>query len=266
MIRPLRGPAIIGALVASIALSSAGRQAARAAAADVAVVRLKQNPLITVHSSPTLGDNVNGPTVIRVPAWLEHPLGRYYMYFAHHMGDRIRLAYADRIEGPWHIYEPGVLHVRDSAFFRPQPDPPENLENFYTHVASPEIFVDDEHKRLVMWFHGWWTNGERWPADPVAARQWATAHRYNQMSQVAESRDGLHFSVAAPISRQTYMRIFARDGYFYAVSRMGQLSRSRDPLQTFEVGPNPFRHALHARRIGPECLSRLPCRGPRAMQ
>ena len=29
--------------------------------------RLPQNPLVTVDSSPTLGDNVNGPSVIRVP-------------------------------------------------------------------------------------------------------------------------------------------------------------------------------------------------------
>jgi hypothetical protein len=51
---------------------------------SVTAVRLAQNPLITVDSSPTLGDNVNGPSVIRVPAWLQHPLGRYYAYFGHH--------------------------------------------------------------------------------------------------------------------------------------------------------------------------------------
>src|SRR4051795_5349577 len=92
--------------------------------------RLPQNPLITVNSSATLGGNVNGPTVIRVPAWVEHPLGRYYMYFANHIGDFIRLAYADAITGPWRVYEPGVLHVRDTAFFRPQPDPLETLAEF----------------------------------------------------------------------------------------------------------------------------------------
>jgi len=49
------------------------------------------------------------------------------MYFANHMGDFVRLAYADAIEGPWTIYEPGVLHVRDTAFYRDQPDPAETL-------------------------------------------------------------------------------------------------------------------------------------------
>ena len=85
--------------------------------------RLAENPLITVRSSPSLGGNVNGPTVIRVPAWVEHPMGKYYMYFANHMGDFVRLAYADRVTGPWTIHEPGVLHARDTAFFRQQPDP-----------------------------------------------------------------------------------------------------------------------------------------------
>jgi hypothetical protein len=86
--------------------------------AGVTARRLTQNPLITTRSSATLGDNINGPTVIRVPAWIDRPLGRYYMYFAHHMGRFIRLAYANAIEGPWTVYEPGVLPVEMTAFFR----------------------------------------------------------------------------------------------------------------------------------------------------
>jgi len=51
-----------------------------------------------------MGANVNGPSLIRAPAWLPNPLGRYYLYFAHHQGAYIRLAYADRLEGPWRTY------------------------------------------------------------------------------------------------------------------------------------------------------------------
>lgn len=99
--------------------------------------RVAANPLITVSSSPTLGGNVNGPTVIRVPSWVERPLGKYYMYFANHMGEFVRFAYADAVTGPWTIRDTGVLHVKDTAFFRPQPNPPETRADFYTHVASP---------------------------------------------------------------------------------------------------------------------------------
>src|SRR5262249_50950630 len=86
-------------------------------------VRLPQNPLITVKTSPSLGDNVNGPAIVRMPAWVKNPLGRYYAYFAHHKGRLIRLAFADAIAGPWKVYEPGVLRVEDTAFMRPPPDP-----------------------------------------------------------------------------------------------------------------------------------------------
>ena len=220
-----------------------------AAAQEVSATRLAQNPLVTVDTSSSLGGNVNGPAVVRVPDWIDHPLGRYYMYFANHMGAFIRLAYADTIAGPWRVYEPGVLHVRDSAFFRPQPDPKETLEDFYTHVASPEVFVDPARRRLVMWFHGWWTNGERWPSDPVKAHAWARQMGYGQYTQVAESSDGIHFEIRPPITKQSYLRVFQHEGYFYALSRLGQVARSKDPLASFEIGPNPFRGSPYANRV-----------------
>ena len=69
-------------------------------AQTVRATRLPRNPLITVETSASLRGNVNGPTVIGVPDWVERPLGRYYMYFANHMGEFIRLAYADAVTGP----------------------------------------------------------------------------------------------------------------------------------------------------------------------
>jgi hypothetical protein len=59
---------------------------------------------------------MNGPSLIRVPDWIERPLGRYYLYFGHHIGEYIRLAYADNLHGPWQIYEPGVLPLVASRF------------------------------------------------------------------------------------------------------------------------------------------------------
>ena len=217
--------------------------------AQVKAIRLAQNPLVTVASSPSLGGNVNGPAVIRVPDWVERPLGRYYMYFANHMGTFVRLAYADSIEGPWKIHEPGVLDVRDTAFFRPQPDPRETLADFYTHVASPEILIDPARRRVVMWVHGWWTNGERWPSAPAAAQKWAREKGYGQFTQAAESTDGLHFQMRPPITRTSYLRVFQYGEYFYGISRLGQLSRSQDPLGSFEIGPNPFRDSTYAGRV-----------------
>ena len=216
---------------------------------QVTAVRLPQNPLLTVATSASLGDNVNGPSMIRVPSWVTRPLGRYYLYFAHHKGDVIRLAYADAIAGPWKIHEPGVLRVRDTAFYRPQPDPPDSPADFYTHVASPEIFVDEARRRLVMWTHGWWTDGNVWPPGAGAARAWATAGGYGQFTQSAESADGLRFAVRPPITKTSYLRVFPFGGSFYGVARLGLLLRSADPRAAFAAGLNPVRDGPYANRV-----------------
>lgn len=221
---------------------------APAIAQSVKVVRFQQNPLITVSSSPTLGGNVNGPSVIRVPDWIERPLGRYYLYFANHRGDFIRLAYADAIAGPWKIHEPGVLHVRETALYRPQPDSA-RFGGFNTHLASPEVFIDAGRKRIVLWAHGWWTNNEQWPAQPAAAQRWADEKGYGQFTQSAVSSDGLHFTAQPAITKESYLRVIPHAGAYYGMSRLGRLLRATDLVGSFETGPNPFRATTYASRV-----------------
>jgi hypothetical protein len=79
------------------------------------VQRLDGNPIIRpAMLSGTSGENINGPSLIRVPDWLPNPLGRYYLYFSHHKGDYIRLAYAESATGPWTVYEPGTLRLEQT--------------------------------------------------------------------------------------------------------------------------------------------------------
>lgn len=73
------------------------------------VDRFVSNPIIRPDMDGRMGDNINGPSLIQVPDWIADPLGHYYLYFAHHNGDYIRLAYADDLAGPWTMHEPGVL-------------------------------------------------------------------------------------------------------------------------------------------------------------
>ena len=106
------------------------------------VVRFPANPIIRREMLPGHdGGNINGPSLIRTPAWLPHPLGKYYLYFASHSGKYIRLAYADRLEGPWKIHEPGTLRLEESAGCK-------------GHIASPDAVVDDERKEIRLYFHG----------------------------------------------------------------------------------------------------------------
>jgi len=217
--------------------------------ADVRAARFQENPLITLTMSPSLGDNANGPTVIRVPAWVERPLGRYYMYFAHHTGSFIRLAYADSIRGPWKIHQPGVMNVKDTAFYRPQPDPVDSPSGAYTHVASPEVYIDESRRRIILWIHGMWTEGQRWPERRADATAWLRQRGYAQFTQAADSQDGVSFRAHPAITRQSYLRVFRHQGAFYGMARLGQLLRATDPLEPFELGDDPFRDSAYASRV-----------------
>ena len=111
-------------------------------------LRLKVNPIITPGMLPSGdGDNINGPSMIKVPDWIQSPLGKYYLYFAHHQGKYIRLAYADHPEGPWKIYEKGTLKREDCIF-------DDGINKLAVkHIASPDLLIDPEKKELVMYFH-----------------------------------------------------------------------------------------------------------------
>jgi hypothetical protein len=218
-------------------------------AQSVRATRFSENPLITLSTSLSIGDNVNGPTVIRVPRWVQKPLGRYYMYFAHHSGQFIRLAYADSVRGPWKVHEPGVLHVKDTAFYRPQPDPADSPPGVYTHIASPEVYIDEAGHRLILWTHGMWTEGQRWPDRRQDAAAWVKQRGYAQFTQAAESGDGLTFQVKPAITRQSYLRVISYAGRFYGMARLGQLLRASNPLDVFELGGSPFRDSSYAGRV-----------------
>ena len=177
---------------------------------EIRLRRFAQNPIVRPEMLPgTDGANINGPSLIRTPAWLPGALGRYYLYFSHHGGKYIRLAYADRLEGPWRIHEPGTL-------------PLSGAPGAHGHVASPDVIVDDERRQLRMYFHG--------PAKAAKA----------QKTFVAVSNDGLQFTASDEILGSFYMRVFRWQGWWYGMSKGGLLFRSKDGLTRFEQGPNPL--------------------------
>lgn len=104
---------------------------------DMKVRRFATNPIISPNMDDRMGDNINGPSTIRVPGWVKNPLGKYYLYFAHHQGTYIRLAFADELDGPWRLYTPGVLDLSDSHF-----------EN---HIASPDVHVLEDTCEIRMY-------------------------------------------------------------------------------------------------------------------
>src|SRR5712691_7114182 len=85
------------------------------------VTRLLDRPIISPNLHPSIGENIQGPSMIRVPEWIADRLGAYYLYFADHKGSYIRLAYADHPTGPWSIHPPGSLQLAQSCFLTEPP-------------------------------------------------------------------------------------------------------------------------------------------------
>lgn len=171
---------------------------------ELTVTRLSGQPIISYASSDTLGTKINGPSVIRVPDWIENPLGQYYLYFAHHDGKYIRLAYADSIKGPWTVYEPGTLKLEESPAF-------------IGHIASPDVHLDRETQQIRMYFHG-------------------SRETENQKTALAVSKDGIHFTASENVLGSSYFRVFSHNGSYYAIDTHGFLNHSKHHDKGWSIG------------------------------
>ncbi len=173
--------------------------------------RCPDNPILT-PASGDIGDNINGPSVIRVPDWVRHPRGRYYLYFAHHQGDSIRLATADHPEGPWTVQGQRPLRLEQVTDL-----------GFHAHIASPDVVIDREHRRFLMFFHG---PTRAWQA---AGTPTLRTH-FSQGTGLALSTDGVDFApVVGPVLGFPYFRVFFHRGRAYALSARGLLFRCPEP-------------------------------------
>lgn len=202
----------------------------------------RHGPLITPDTHPAAGTNINGPSVIRVPDWVDAPPGRYLLYFADHKGDSIRVAYADDVTGPYTMHPDGALRLADSRF---PTETPRDIEirsevqraavhaegydaHFTPHIASPDVIVDQHDRRIWMAFHGLCEDGA-------------------QLTRMAVSTDGLRFEVFEPLVAFPYLRIVPepRNGRWLAMSMPGVLYSSDDPRR-WTAGPmlfdRDFRH------------------------
>ena len=172
--------------------------------------RAERNPIIRPDMlTGADGENINGPSLIRTPKWLSAAFGRYYLYFAHHGGDYIRLAYSDSVEGPFTVYQPGTLRLDQMPWCDYM-------------VASPDVHVDQERHEIRMYFH---------------CHERATD---NMVTFVARSTDGLHFVPQREPLAPGFVRVFQWHGDYYALAMPGVLYRSHDGLTGFVQGPTLF--------------------------
>jgi len=173
------------------------------------VHRFDSNPIIYPNMDDQMEDNINGPSLIRVPEWIPNPLGKYYLYFAHHQGTYIRLAFADQLEGPWRLHRPGVLDLADSFFD--------------SHIASPDVYALDDSHEIRLYYHGCCL-----PRPP------------RQATRLATSQNGLNFTAYQDILGSSYWRAFRWREYWYTLEMPGTFRRSMTGVSDFEEGPTLF--------------------------
>lgn len=138
------------------------------------------------------GANINGPSCIEVPDWVEGRLGRYYLYFAHHSGSYIRLAYADALTGPWTIHGGGVLDLAE-------------LAHCCDHIASPDAVIDQANREIRLYYHAMEPQGLR------------------QLTWLATSSDALRFRSGAEPLADFYLRVVSWRGKWLGMSKGGAL-------------------------------------------
>jgi hypothetical protein len=203
---------------------------------------LMDKPIIDTRKVLSTQGNINGPSLIEVPSWVESPLGKYYLYFAHHEGLSIKLLTADSLAGPWELHENGVLHLHETDFCQIPParedTRPEvlaqidaGMDGDYAHIASPDVHCDEKSSEIRMYFHGRVADG-------------------TQCTKLAVSKDGLNFRAHHEPLGLSYFRVFELAGWHYAIALGGQVYRSKDGRIGFETGPiitaENFRHcAIH---------------------
>jgi hypothetical protein len=213
------------------------------------VERLVEGPIIPPpHSGKRAAahQNINGPSLVRVPDWVSDPLGRYYLYYADHKGTHIRVAFANDLTGPWQIHRPGALDLGDTPFAQTEPEVPAHIDPAtlaerrgpgvpsplddctIPHIASPEVIVDDVTRSIRLYYHG---------LDCFM----------RQLTRVAASLDGLSFEARNEILTPPYLRVFPWRGEWIGLAMPGTFWRSADGLTNFEAGPQLFepdmRHA-----------------------
>jgi hypothetical protein len=226
--------------------------------------RFTDGPIVDISLSDKLTSlaeqegyiNINGPSIIAVPDWVENPLGKYYLYFSHHKGDSIRLAYADQIGGPWKVYEPGALTLQASGF------PTEAIPNLSLEEGIKELWdrvsIYLFRDSFLAVYQSLVTDQALRRARGVVPSQTHKAHiaspdivvdRVNkqlvmffhgqrdslsQVSGVAVSSDGLNFKVLENRIGGVYLRSFEYQNKYYFLAAPGILYRSDSLVGNYE--------------------------------
>jgi hypothetical protein len=213
-----------------------------------------QNGLI-IHPglSSEIGTNIQGPSLIRTPDWLPNSLGKYYLYFADHKGDHIKMAYSDELLGEWKIHSGGTLQLSQSRFLTKSPEMPTDFnpkkvsvgeldgynphpnqseyiptrldDMMIPHIASPDVHIDETKQQIVMFYHGLEKFG-------------------TQSTRVATSHDGINFNSENKIIGRPYFRKFIYRNTSYGMSMPGVFYKNTGKIDDYIKVTSLFSHKI----------------------
>lgn len=171
---------------------------------------------------PEEGLSIAGPSIIRIPSWIApeeriDPSAIYYLYFAHHRGKYIRLAWSTSIEGPWTLYRTGAQVPIGQRGVLDLGGAPIDIGNRVripdNHIASPDVIVDEQNRQIVLYFH----SGSKITVNGTRVD--------GQKSFVSTSANGLAFRdhIQPVILGESYMRVFNYSGRAWAMGGEGRI-------------------------------------------
>ena len=223
---------------------------------NISIKKYTNGLIIHPELSAEIGNNIQGPSLIKTPKWLPNSLGKYYLYFADHKGDHIKMAYSDYLLGPWKIHKGGTLQLNQSGFLTEEPQMPSDfnpenssvglLEGFnphpdqskyiptrlddmvIPHIASPDVHIDQKNNQIIMFYHGLEKFG-------------------TQSTRVAISSDGINFKNTSNIVRRPYFRQFKYKDIFYGMAMPGFIYKNTGDIDEYteikRLFPNKIRHS-----------------------
>ena len=207
------------------------------------------------NAGGNLAGNINGPSVIRVPDWIPaservNPNAVYYMYFAHHVGFNIRLAWAESLNGEWRLFNTGnapdrawgvngnntgtqtprtgvlSLSSGNTGNNRVESNGGSNLIAANGHIASPDVHVDNVNQRILMYYHAPYTEIDGQNTFVATSKYGLNFNATHQGGESGVDLGGNPFGVRSVVPGGGYVRTFIISGQTFAFSNINELWRA----------------------------------------
>jgi len=152
-------------------------------------------------SNKFIGENINGPALLKVSKYHRKIINyKFLLFFSHHEGDFIRLMGSNSPIGPWIILPIQILKNNINI-------------DFHDHIASPDVHGNLIKDKIIIFFH----------SREIGSRKQLTFK--SELKNIFDSEPKVEKT-----NLPFYARIFKYKKVFYALTKGGNLFETNDPL------------------------------------